>query len=70
MIGGSHMKKTALHLRAMGIKVTNLSIPGWVSKTANGQHFLDMVRLAELPSDKVYMLDFQGNSSILFRQAD
>ncbi len=28
MIGGSHTKKTAPNLRAMGVKVTDLSIPG------------------------------------------
>jgi hypothetical protein len=70
IIGGSHMKETAPYLRAMGAKVTDLSVPGWVSSTANGQQFMDRVRSAELPPDVVYLLDFLGNSSVHFKQAD
>jgi hypothetical protein len=70
MIGGSHTKKTAPHLRAMGVKVTDLSIPGWVSNTINGQQLMDRVRSATLPSDAIFVLDLLGNSSVRFRQAD
>jgi hypothetical protein len=70
MIGGSHTKKTAPHLRAMGVKVTDLSIPGWVANTVNGQQLMDRVRSAALPSDAVFVLDLLGNSSVRFRQAD
>jgi hypothetical protein len=69
-IAGSQMKETAPHLRAMGAKVTDLSIPGWVSNTANGQQLMDRVRSAELPPDVVYLLDFLGNSSVHFKLAD
>jgi hypothetical protein len=68
-IGGSHMKKTAQHLRAMGIKVTDLSIPGWVSNTVSGQLLMDRVSSANLPPGAVYILDFLGMSSVRFRQA-
>ena len=70
LIGGSHMRKTAPHLSSMGTKVTDLSIPGWVSNTANGQQLMDRVRAADLPSDAVYVLDLLGNSSVRFKQAD
>jgi hypothetical protein len=70
LLGGSHMHRTAPHLRSLGVKVTDLSTPGWVSNTANGQHLMDRVRFAELPSDVVYVLDLLGNSSVRFRQAD
>jgi hypothetical protein len=69
-IGGSHMKRTAPHLQALGVKVTDLSIPGWVSNTQNGQNLLNRVSSAGLPSDAIYVLDFLGNSSVRFRQAD
>jgi len=70
MIGGSHTKKTAPHLREMGVKVTDLSIPGWVANTVNGQQLMDRVRSATLPSDAIFVLDLLGNSSVCFRQAD
>jgi hypothetical protein len=69
MIGGSHTKKTAPHLRAMGVKVTDLSIPGWVANTVNDQQLMDRVRSATLPSHAVFVLDLLGNSSVRFRQA-
>jgi hypothetical protein len=52
----------------MGMKVTDLSIPVWVSNTANGQQLLDRVRFTERPSDTVYVMDFLGNNSVHFRQ--
>jgi hypothetical protein len=42
MIGGSHTNKTAPHLRSMGIKVTDLSISGWVSNIVNGQQLMGL----------------------------
>jgi hypothetical protein len=54
LIGGSHMRKTAPHLSSMGTKVTDLSIPGWVSNTANGQQLMDRVRAADLMGTITY----------------
>jgi hypothetical protein len=70
LLGGSHMKRTAQHLRAMGVKVTDLSVSGWVSNTASGQQLMDMVISTGLPSDAIYVLDLFGNSSTRFKQPD
>jgi hypothetical protein len=50
----------------MGVKVTDLSIPGWVSNTVNGQQLIDRISFAKLLSDTVFVLDFLGNSSVRF----
>jgi hypothetical protein len=70
LLGGSHMKRTAPHLRAMGVKVTDLSVSGWVSNTASGQQLMDRVISTGLPSDAIYVLDLLGNSSARFKQPD
>ncbi len=54
------MKRRAPHLRAMGVKVTDLSVSGWVSNTASGQQLMDRVISTGLPSDAIYVLDLLG----------
>jgi hypothetical protein len=63
-------KKNSTSPESKGVKVTDLSIPGWVSNTVNGQQLMDRVRSATLPSDAVLVLVLLGNSSVRFRQAD
>jgi hypothetical protein len=70
LIGGSHMHYTAPHLKALGVTVTDLSVPGWISNVRNGQSLMDRVRCSEPPSDAVYVFDVLGNSGVRFRQED
>jgi hypothetical protein len=64
LLVGSHMHRTAPHLRALG------QLRGGSPTLPVGNTLMDRVRFAELSSDVVYVLDLLGNSSIRFRQAD
>jgi hypothetical protein len=70
LIGGSHMHYTAPHLASLGAKITNLSVPGWISNVASGQLLIDRVCVSELPPDAIFVFDVLGNSSARFEQAD
>jgi hypothetical protein len=60
LLGGSHMHKTAPHLRSLGATVKGRSVAGWFSNTVSGQDLLSRVRNAELPPDAVFLVTAMG----------
>jgi hypothetical protein len=58
------MRYTVPHLEALGVKVTDFSIPGWRPNHKTGPDLFDKVAAARLPEDTVYVLDLLGNSSV------
>jgi len=50
--------------------ITDLSVPGWISNTPNGQDLLNRVRSSEPPAEALCVFDILDNSLAHFRQDD
>ena len=70
LIGGSILGKTKKHLETLGVKVKDLTKPGWVANTANSQRVMHEATGSEIPEGSIIILDVLGNSSVRFEQAD
>jgi hypothetical protein len=74
LMGGSHMKRVKPFLEAQAARVTDLSVPGWVTNQASTQSLMDSLSQSlagpDVSLDTVFVLDFLGNSSVRFRQED
>ncbi len=70
LIGGSNLKNTKKHLESLGVKVTDLTRPGWIANTANAQMVMREIVDPSIPKDSIIILDVLGNSSVRFSQAD
>ena len=70
LIGGSNLRNTKKHLEALGVKVTDLTKPGWIANTANAQQVMREIVDPSIPEDSIIVLDVLGNISVRFRQAD
>jgi hypothetical protein len=70
LIGGSNLKNTKKHLESLGVKITDLTRPGWIANTANAQMVMREIVDPSIPKDSILILDILGNSSVRFSQAD
>jgi hypothetical protein len=62
--------KTKKHLETLGVKVKDLTRPGWIANTANSQKVMHEATVSEIPEGSIIILNVLGNSSVRFEQAD
>ncbi len=70
VIGASHMKRIIPYLEAKGIKVIDMSRPGWVASAKNVTDLSEYLKSDPLPDKCVICLDVSSNSVYKFRQYD
>jgi lysophospholipase L1-like esterase len=70
IIGASHMKRVAREIAAQGLKVTDMSVPGWVANSASISALSKQLDHLHTEPGTVVVLDLLGNSSTKFLQID
>ena len=70
LVGASILKKTTGYMRAEGVEVVDMCVPGWSLTPENVAELTGRLRQLDNPSPVVYVLDLFGNSIFRFIDFD
>ena len=70
LVGASHMRRTAAHLKDLGLSVTECQLPGWVPNENSIECVQNFLTGKASEQDTAVVFDLFGNFTFRFEQED